>query len=303
MKDPGFSSVSLPPPYVSLALRLSCLMTVKWLEWLQKHQVTATLRDRKGLSLPGRPSVQWTKIFLDTPPPVKSPQLGMATRTSYQLQFTFRVGDEEKGWTPKQLQGQILTDSMSFARRSHDALLLVPVSESPSSGGFSCYFCTLPWYTEISFAATRAMSPENPLCGWDPIYVYLSGPRCHRRISVPSWATVCWDTRCCRFSPIVPSLPEGLLRKRGSGLYSQILQSIWTLYYHLLSPTFSFLPELSPNTTEFNQYLNSLSSEISFLLPPSYFEHLCIILLVWRHALIYHDFICTKFFQHLILWN
>lgn len=135
------------------------------------------------------------KDFSRPPPPVKSPWLGTATRTSYQLQFTFGVGDEEKGWTPKQLQGQILTDSMSFAHRSHDALLLVPVSESPSSGGFSCYFCTLPWYTEINFAAIRAMSPENPLCGGDPIYVYLSGPWCHHRISVPSWATLSAEIR------------------------------------------------------------------------------------------------------------
>lgn len=125
MRDLGSSFVSLPPPCVSFALSLSCLKTKKWLEWLQRYQETAMLRDRKGLDLPGPPSVAWTKIFLD-PPPVKSPWLGLATRTSYQLQFTFGAGDEEKGWTPKQLQGWILTDSMLFAHGSHDTLLLVP---------------------------------------------------------------------------------------------------------------------------------------------------------------------------------
>lgn len=29
----------------------------------------------------------------------------MATKATYQLQFTFGVGEEEKGWTPKQLPG------------------------------------------------------------------------------------------------------------------------------------------------------------------------------------------------------
>lgn len=98
-EGPWFSSFSLALPHV--ALRLSCLMTKVATRVAEISRESN--RDRKRLSLPELPSMQWAKIFLNAP--VKSPWPGMATKTSYQLQFTFGVGDEEKGWTPKQYQG------------------------------------------------------------------------------------------------------------------------------------------------------------------------------------------------------
>lgn len=154
--------------------------------------------------------------------------------------------------------------------------------QNPSSGSSSCYFCTLPWCTETNFAATRPWNASWKSTLWlrPDLCVPLRPTTSSSYFCSILSSLVCWDTWCCHFSLIVPSLPEGLFSRRGSDPYSQILQSIWTLYYRLLSPTLSSLPELSPNGTEFNEYLNSLSSEISFILPLSYFENLCKILLM-----------------------
>lgn len=113
------------------------------------------------------------------------------------------------------------------------------------------------------------MRPENPLCGWDPIYVYLSGRQCHNPISVPSWVALSAEIHdvaifLLLFHPSLRVCSGGEALIPTLRFYNQSGHCI--IAY---CPLLTSLPELSPNGTGFNEYLNSLSSEISFILPLS----------------------------------